>query len=170
MNTITISDYKLINDMWTNGFYKLEVYMDKLPETTEEVLYENEESKLVYGDNNGFITYDNFKTQKQITDINPLRFRVISVAIRLSGGNYEFCSVAIAEFADKKLRSSVRCIFRVEEIAAYEHVINTAVMDVLHHFYECLTKTSSALVALLGSKSEIRHVKMHVGTMKKLKL
>lgn len=57
MDGVAIIETKIVNDIWTNGLYQLEVYMDKLPKTVEEVLYENEERKLVYGDNNGFITY-----------------------------------------------------------------------------------------------------------------
>lgn len=41
-----------------NKLYKLEVTIDKLPETRESVLFEDEEHKLVYGETpDGYVTY-----------------------------------------------------------------------------------------------------------------
>ena len=52
-----IEDTKLVCNDWTNGYYKLEVYLNRLPDIVEKILYENEDSQLVYGEDNGFIRY-----------------------------------------------------------------------------------------------------------------
>jgi hypothetical protein len=56
--TMKVVDFKLENNMWTNGLYKLVVTIDtELESIKTEVLEQTETHTMVYGERDGFVSY-----------------------------------------------------------------------------------------------------------------